>query len=46
VVDITPRPLNPAGKTNTEPIEQEAGWAPETVLTVWIGEIYLAVVGI
>jgi hypothetical protein len=44
MVDITPRSIALLEKT-TAPIEHEAGWAPETVSTVWIREIYLALVG-
>jgi len=34
VVNITPLPLYPLDRTPL-PIEQEAGWTQETILTIW-----------
>ena len=41
VVNITPPPLFTL-EVNPVPIEQEAGWVPETVWTFWRREKYLA----
>jgi len=41
VVNNMPRPPYPLDRTPL-PIEQEAGWAPETILTIWGREISLA----